>query len=80
MIKIKVIEGDESLKGKILNLIQTDDMVYICENTGIRLIDTWQELEEMKKYSTERHFFDMHLFSDSFKDLQFITEIECNLI
>lgn len=72
-MKIKIIRGDKSLIGKILNLERTDECLY--ESKGYFIVDTDNELEAMQSH-TESIFFNLHLFNIGEDKLQFIDEVE----
>lgn len=78
--KIKVLNGAPELIGKVLNLKEEEEGLYICEATGIEVVDTWGEiasLPEKSKNSIDGVFYDLHLFSLSLGDsLAFIDEVE----
>ncbi len=77
MIKIEITKADRQLQGRKLNLVQVEDMIYKCLDTNIRIIDTWDEIEAIKRSNSMNNtFYDLHLFSDSFSELEFIYEIK----
>jgi len=76
--KIKVLNGAPELIGKVLNLKEAEEGLYICEATGIEVVDTWGEIASLPgRSSIDSVFYDLHLFSLSLGDsLAFIDEIE----
>ncbi len=80
IVKIKIEKGAPELEGKTLSLVRTKEGHYICQKSGIEIVDAWGEIELLEEYSKKyrsNSFFDMQLFSTSFgNDLKFIDEIE----
>ena len=66
-MKLKVTKGDKEIVGMTLNLVQKDDCLYTCIETGIEIVDGFEnEIETMKKHPESSEYFDFHLFSVSF--------------
>lgn len=76
---LKVVESTNNrLNDIILNLIETDYMLYSCKNHKINVIDTYYEIEQMKiefKNTGSMVFWDLHLTVASEKELIFINKV-----
>jgi len=76
-MKIKITKGHPELKGKILDLVEDSEMVWKCKKTGMKIIDTWDELFTIQDWKDDdREFWDLHLFTDSGTNLKWINAIE----
>ena len=80
-IVIKVVDGSEILIGKTLRLAkQQNSKNYICKETGLEIIDTWNEIESLSKYLNSGNFkikFDVLLFIDTYEGYPlFINKIQ----
>lgn len=65
-ITIKVLDGSDELKGTTLRLIMNQSTpFYICRNTGLEIIDKWDELSAFKKHSSINKRSDVLLFINS---------------
>ncbi len=76
-MKLRVLEADAPLEGLVLNLKETSENTYLCSLTGYIFIDSWDELNLIKK-SKESSFYDMHVITDSIEggNLCWIYEVE----
>ncbi len=79
-MKIKILKATSpELEGITLKLEQITDMLYQCKNTGIEIVDTWDEISYLHKFAVESRckiYFDLHLFQTTEKGLIFIEEIK----
>ena len=65
-ITIKVLDGSDELKGTMLQLRKNHSTpYYICRNTGLEIIDKWDELSAFKKTSNINKKSDVLLFINS---------------
>lgn len=70
---------DGTLNGTTLQLDKIYEMRYKCRNTGLEIMDTWDELPEIRKgyYDAgNTRFWDMHMFAVTKEGLVFIGEVE----
>jgi len=78
-MKIKIIKSDaKEYEGTILNLIQTDEMVWIDEKEQITIIDGYSELlwiPVIYKAQKCKDFFQLHIFFDNGDKLVWIYEV-----
>ena len=78
-MKLFVIEGDEGIEGKTLNLVYKDEMIYFCIDNNIEIIDTWDEIFSIyfRKDKRVKEFYRMHLFTqDIGEGLHFISSVK----
>lgn len=76
-MKLKITKADDPLMGKTLNLIKKDDCLYICSDTGIEIIDAYDNEIQAMEDSDETEFFNLHIFSTSFGEkLVWIEEVK----
>lgn len=78
--KLKIIEStNDQLNDKVLELVQISDMQYGCLKTKLIVIDTYNEIEQIKKeYEFDNGsmiFWDLHLTVQMKKALIFIDKI-----
>jgi len=66
-ITLKVLDGSDELIGTTLRLEKKQNSKnYICKKTGFEIIDKWEELKTIYKFSGNTKMkFDVLLFLDS---------------
>lgn len=66
-ITLKVLDGSDELIGTTLRLEKRQNSKnYICKKTGIEIIDKWEEINNIYKFSGNTKMkFDVLLFLDS---------------
>lgn len=70
---------DGTLNGITLQLDQIYEMRYKCRKTGLEIMDTWDEVPEIRKSYLNTgtiRFWDMHTFAVTKEGLVFIGEVE----
>ena len=77
---LKVIESTGNrLNNKVLKLVQISEMEYGCLKTKIKVIDTYNEIEQMiKEYEYDngcKVFWDLHLTVQMNDTLTFIDRV-----
>lgn len=75
-MNFKVTKGSKEFLNQIFHIERLEEMIYIDKISGLKILDTWEEIQEISKYPNEKFFFDMHLMVELENNLKFIEEIE----